>query len=146
MMGTPDIFVVRGGWKTGGFGNQPGSLLRNNGDGTFTDVTIPSGLLYFHPSQTAVWADFNNDGWLDVFIGAENLGNDGGGHPCMLYINNHDGTFTNVAQSAHCELREYVKAVTAGDYNNDGWPDLFVSTMDGKKHLLKNKCKTGKGV
>lgn len=144
--GKLDIFIMRGGWNTQGFGNMPGSLLRNNGDGTFTDVTIPSGLLYYHPSHTAVWADFNNDGWLDVFIGAENLGTSGGTHPCMLYINNHDGTFTNVAESAHCDFKLYVKGVTSADYNNDGWADLFISTMDGKKYLLKNKGKSGKAV
>jgi tetratricopeptide (TPR) repeat protein len=69
--GNIDLFVLRGAWLTKGYGNQPSSLLRNNGDGTFTDVTIPSGLLYFHPTQTATWADFNNDGWLDVFVGTE---------------------------------------------------------------------------
>ena len=144
--GNTDIFVMRGGWNTNGFGNQPASLLRNNGNGTFTDVTIPSGLLFFQPSHTAVWADFNNDGWLDVFIGTENLGGNGGVHTCMLFINNHDGTFTNVAQTAHCDIRNYVKAVTAGDFNNDGWPDIFVSTMDGSKYLLKNKGRGGKNV
>ena len=60
-------------------------------------------------------------------------------HICMLYINNHDGTFTNVAEKAHCDITAYVKGVTAADYNNDGWPDIFISTMDGKKYLLKNK-------
>jgi hypothetical protein len=146
--GNLDIFVLRGAWNGGGFGNQPSSLLRNNGDGTFTDVTIPSGLLFFHPTQAAVWADFNNDGWLDVFVGAEDGGgmDIGGAHPCMLYINNHDGTFTNVAQTAHCNILSFVKGVTSADYNNDGWPDIFVSTMDGKKYLLKNKCKGGKDV
>ncbi|MGN6531617.1 MAG: FG-GAP-like repeat-containing protein, partial [Ginsengibacter sp.] len=68
--GFKDIFVLRGGWK-GKFGKTPNSLLRNNGDGTFTDVTKESGLLSFHPTQTATWADFNNAGWLDVFIGNE---------------------------------------------------------------------------
>jgi hypothetical protein len=123
-------------------------LLRNNGDGTFTDVTIPSGLLFFHPTQAAVWADFNNDGWLDVFIGAENTGemDKGGVHPCMLYINNHDGTFTNVAEKAHCALTSFVKGVASADYNKDGWADIFVSTLDGKKYLLKNKGKAGMNV
>jgi len=146
--GNVDIFILRGGWNTQGFGNQPPSLLKNNGDGTFIDVTIPSGLLYFHPTQAAVWADFNNDGWLDVFIGTENSGgNDKGGlHTAMLYINNHDGTFTNVTQNAHCEIVGYVKGVTAADYNNDGWPDIFISTMDGNKYLLKNKGIPGKNV
>jgi len=143
--GNLDIFVLRGAWNIQGFGNQPSSLLRNNGDGTFTDVTISSGLLFFHPTQTAVWADFNNDGWLDVFVGAENSGvlDKGGIHTCMLYINNHDGTFTDVAAQAHCDIASFVKGVTSADYNNDGWPDIFISTMDDKKYLLKNKGKPG---
>ncbi|MGN6530568.1 MAG: FG-GAP repeat domain-containing protein, partial [Ginsengibacter sp.] len=53
----------------------------NNGDGTFTDVTKEAGLLSFHPTQTATWADFNNDGWLDVFIGNETSPG-GESHPC----------------------------------------------------------------
>jgi hypothetical protein len=143
--GNLDIFVLRGAWNTQGYGNQPSSLLRNNGDGTFTDVTVPSGLLYSMPTQTAVWADFNNDGWLDVFVGAEDSGVDdaGGIHKCALYINNHDGTFTNVAEQAHCDLAAYVKGVTSADYNNDGWADIFLSTMNGKRYLLKNKGKPG---
>ncbi|WP_426670046.1 CRTAC1 family protein [Mucilaginibacter sp. McL0603] len=146
--GKLDIFVLRGAWNTQGLGNQPSSLLRNNGDGTFTDVTIPSGLFFLHPTQTAVWADFNNDGWLDVYVGAENpLSLDSGGtHTCMLYMNNHDGTFTNVAEKAHCAITSYVKGVTSADFNNDGWPDIFISTMDGKKYLLKNKGKGGRDV
>jgi hypothetical protein len=146
--GNMDIFVLRGAWNTEGFGNQPSSLLRNNGDGTFTDVTIPSGLFYLHPTQAAVWADFNNDGWLDVFIGTENSGgmDKGGIHDCMLYLNNHDGTFTETAARAHCDIESFVKGVTAADYNNDGWTDIFISTLDGKKHLLRNKGIGGKGV
>jgi hypothetical protein len=146
--GNLDIFVLRGAWNTEGFGNQPSSLLRNNGDGTFTDVTTESGLLFFHPTQAAVWADFNNDGWLDVFIGTENSGmmDKGGTHRCALYLNNHDGTFTDVAAQAHCNITSYVKGVTSADFNNDGWPDIFVSTLDGKKYLFKNKGKPGMNV
>ncbi|WP_184544009.1 CRTAC1 family protein [Mucilaginibacter sp. FT3.2] len=146
--GNIDLFVLRGGWLTKGFGDQPSSLLRNNGDGTFTDVTIPSGLLFFHPTQTATWADFNNDGWLDVFVGAEssiqNL--DANISSCSLYLNNHDGTFTNVTAAAHCGIVSYVKGVTSADYNNDGFPDIFISTMTGNKYLLKNKGIKGGGV
>ena len=143
--GNADIFVLRGAWNTEGFGNQPSSLLRNNGDGTFTDVTIESGLYFLHPTQAAVWADFNNDGWLDVFVGTENTGgfDSGGTHTCALYINNHDGTFTDVAVQAHCDIIAFVKGATAADYNNDGWPDIFLSTMNGKRFLLKNKGKPG---
>ncbi len=135
--GLKDIFVLRGGWK-GTFGKMPNSLLRNNGDGTFTDVTKESGMLSFHPTQTATWADFNNDGWLDVFIGNETTPGDEL-HPCELYINNKNGTFSETAANAGCAFTEFVKGVTSGDYNNDGLADIFISTLNGKKILLKNE-------
>ena len=68
--GFPDVLVLRGGWMGKG-GKFPVSLLRNNGNGTFTDVTQAAGLLRFRPTQTAVWFDYNQDGWLDLFIGNE---------------------------------------------------------------------------
>jgi hypothetical protein len=139
-----DIFVLRGGWK-GEFGNNPNSLLRNNGNGTFTDVTKESGLLSFHPSQTATWADFNNDGWLDVFIGNE-TSPQAPLHPCQLFINNKNGTFTDVAAKAGCAISQFVKGVTSGDFNNDGLPDIFISTMNGNKILLKNETVKGGSI
>ena len=137
--GYVDVFVLRGAWKDA-FGTEPNSLLRNNGDGTFTDVTTVSGLLSYHPTQTATWNDFNNDGWLDLFIGNESSNSAYGlKHPAELYINNQDGTFTEGAQKAQCALIGFVKGVTSGDYNNDGWQDIFISTSNGKRILLKNK-------
>ncbi len=135
--GYTDILVLRGGWMQE-FGKQPASLLRNNGNGTFTDVTLESGLVSFFPSQTATWADFNNDGWLDLFIGAETTSPDHP-HPSELFINNRDGSFTEVSKKAGCDVVAFVKGVTSADYNNDGWPDIFISCLDGKKFLLKNK-------
>jgi hypothetical protein len=136
--GFKDLFVPRGAWLNGTFGEQPNSLLRNNGDGTFTDVTIDSGLLSFHPTQTATWNDFNNDCWVDVFIGNEtSIG--ANYHPCELYLNNKNGTFTEVAKLAKCEVAAFVKGVTSGDYDNDGWNDIFISTLSGRRFLLKNR-------
>jgi hypothetical protein len=135
--GWPDILVLRGAWQ-GEFGNQPKTLLRNNGDGTFTDVTIESGLLSFSPTQTAVWADFNNDGWLDLFIGAETITMNHP-HPSELYINNQDGSFTEVGSQAGVACMHFMKGVVSADYNNDGWPDIFISNFDGRRILLKNK-------
>jgi FG-GAP-like repeat/ASPIC and UnbV len=137
--GLVDIFVLRGAWK-GKFGKEPKSLLRNNGDGTFTDVTEESGLLSFHPTQTATWADFNNDGWLDVFIGHENTIPEEY-NPCEFYRNNKDGTFTEMAIDAGCNVVAFVKGVTSGDYDNDGLPDIFISTLSGDKILLKNESR-----
>jgi tetratricopeptide (TPR) repeat protein len=135
--GYTDILVLRGAWL-GEFGKQPNTLLRNNGDGTFTDVTVESGLLFFGPTQAGVWADFNNDGWLDLFVAKEtrDIKNP---HPDELFINNHDGTFSNVSSAFSAEELAFSKGVTVADYNNDGWPDIFVSTLDNKKILLKNK-------
>lgn len=143
--GFRDILVLRGAWK-GEFGHEPNSLLKNNGDGTFTDVTTQAGLLSYHPTQTAAWNDFNNDGWLDLFIGNETDHQSYTvQHPCELYINNHDGTFREVAHAAKADYRFYVKAVGSGDFDNDGWKDLVLSTMDGMRILLRNKGVQGQG-
>ncbi len=136
--GNMDLLVLRGAWMPGQFGKQPVSLLRNNGDETFTDVTVKSGLYSLHPTQAAVWRDFNNDGWLDIFIGTEtSVFNDP--NPCELFINDQHGGFINVAKQAHCALLGFVKGVTAADYDNDGKQDIFLSTCDGRRILLKNK-------
>ena len=140
--GFKDILVLRGAWL-GEYGKQPNTLLRNNGNGTFTDVTIESGLLSFHPTQTGVWADFNNDGWLDLFIGNETSSSEHP-HPSELFINNQDGTFTNVTKEADAEFTGFMKGVVSADYNNDGWPDIFISTLNGGKILLTNKGIKGK--
>lgn len=140
--GYTDILVLRGAWYRE-YGKQPNTLLRNNGDGTFTDVTVESGLLSFHPTQTATWADFNNDGLLDLFIGNETTTYKDP-NPSELYMNNGDGTFTNVARQAGCELTAFMKGVVSADYNKDGWPDIFISTQDGVKILLKNKASPGR--
>jgi len=132
--GYTDIFVLRGAWIHK-FGRQPNSLLHNNGDGTFTDVTIKSGLFSEFPTQAGTWNDFNNDGFLDLFIGNESTIEP---YPCELYINNQDGTFTNVAKEAKCDIVNFVKGVTSCDYDHDGDIDLFISGMNTKKILLKN--------
>jgi len=132
--GFKDILVLRGAWK-GKNGRDPNSLLKNNGNGTFTDVTKESGLLSFHPTQTATWNDFNNDGWIDLFIGNETSDSR---HPSELYINNKNGTFREIAATANADVLKFVKGVTSGDYDNDGWKDIFISTMNGERLLLKN--------
>jgi hypothetical protein len=134
--GDRDILILRGAWLIGG--THPNSLLRNNGDGTFTDVTIEAGLLSFHPTQAADWADYDGDGWLDLFIGNETYVPQEE-HPCELYHNNGDGTFTNVAKTLGVDYVGFFKAVAWGDINNDQRPDLYASNLIGENLLLLNR-------
>lgn len=144
--GFADIFVLRGGWF-GEWGKHPNSLLKNNGDGTFTDVTQEAGILSFNPTQTCVWADFNNDGWLDVFIGNEtsvstqamNRGSVNKIHKAEFYLNKKDGTFENIANSVGMTFTKLIKGATALDANGDGYTDLYLSIMGGQNKLLINK-------
>jgi len=138
--GHVDVLILRGGWLLAE-GHYPCSLLRNNGDGTFTDVTEAAGLLRLRPSQTAVWFDYNGDGWLDLFIGNES--GRGDGNPCELYRNNGDGTFTECAAENGLDFKCWVKGVASADYNNDGRPDLIVSRLDGPPILLRNDGPSG---
>jgi hypothetical protein len=133
--GHVDVLVLRGGWW-GRQGCYPMSLLKNRGDGTFEDVTVQAGLLSEHPTNTAAWADYDGDGWLDVFVGHESTKGDP--HPSQLFHNNHDGTFTEVGATSGLSELGFVKGVAWGDYNNDGRPDLYVSVMNGKNHLFRN--------
>ena len=134
--GNIDIFVLRGAWLGEG-GNHPNSLLKNNGDETFTDVTKSAGLLSFHPTQTASWADVNNDGYLDLFVGNES--NEKQSHPCELYINQKDGSFIEESSNYNLSSIEgFIKGVVFGDINNDKWPDLYISVMGGNNLLFKN--------
>ncbi|MFN8281450.1 MAG: CRTAC1 family protein [Saprospiraceae bacterium] len=136
--GDNDILVLRGAWKNN-FGEFPNSLLRNNGDNTFTDVTHESGIYSENPTQAAVWRDFNNDGWLDLFIGNE-TSLDKGTHPhyTELFINMKNGKFEEVAAKAGCRWTDFIKGVTAGDYDQDGLEDLFISSLNGNTKLLRN--------
>ena len=133
--GLPDVLVLRGAWLRGA-GKYPNSLLRNNGDGTFEDVTEEAGLLSFAPTQTAAWFDYNGDGWIDLFIGNESYGTNV--FPCELYRNNGDGTFTECAAEAGVTSMGFIKGVVAGDFNNDGRPDLYLSNRGGANFLYRN--------
>ena len=156
--GDADVLILRGAWLFHA-GRHPNSLLRNNGDGTFSDVTVSAGLMSFRPTQTAVWADFNNDGWLDLFVGNEsppagapaesvqgwltvpgnNPSSADQSFPCQLYLSNRDGSFTDVAARLGVDFSAWVKGVTSGDIDNDGWPDLYISIMGRPNLLLRNQ-------
>lgn len=102
----------------------PNFLYRNRGDGTFEDVTAESGMGQNNNrfSFAVSWADFDRDGWPDLYVS-----NDFGRN--NLYRNNGDGTFSDVAAKAGVEDLGAGMSVAWGDYNGDGWLDLYVSNM-----------------
>jgi hypothetical protein len=128
--GRLDLFIPRGAWYP--FPMRP-SLLRNDGGGRFTDVTAESGVLDAVNSLTSCWADYDNDGRLDLFIGCER-------QPNRLYHNRGDGTFEEVAARAGVDGkgRRLCKGSTWIDYDNDRYPDLFLDYFDGDACLFRN--------
>lgn len=130
-----DFIILRGAWLEDQ-GKVPNSLIRNNGDGTFTDVTMEAGIYSERPTQTAIWADFNLDGWVDIFIANEST--DKGVNTCELFLNNTDGTFSEIGQSVGITATGFFKGVDVGDLNNDGYPDLYLSNFSGKNLLYIN--------
>ena len=126
--GCMDFLVLRGGWEF----PMRMSLMRNNCNGTFTDVTEKSGLGAVIPqTQTAAWADIDNDGYLDIFVGNENA-------PSLLFRNKGDGTFENISHSSGIDKTAFTKGVVAADYDKDGYVDFYVSNFEGPNFLYYN--------
>ena len=110
---------------------QPSRLLRNQRDGTFVDVTAAAGLSReFGPALGVATADFNGDGWIDIYV-ANDL------QPNQLWMNQSDGTFKNTALLAGVALGsdgepKSSMGVDAGDFDNDGDEDIFVTELTGQ--------------
>ncbi|HKA18957.1 MAG TPA: CRTAC1 family protein [Blastocatellia bacterium] len=115
--------------------NSRSALYRNNRDGTFTDVTDRSGLGYPGWAMGIATADYDGDGWIDVYITC--LG------PNHLYHNNGDGTFTDVTQKAGVDDTRWSTGAAFGDYDNDGNVDLFVANYVDFR--IKDLPEFGKG-
>ncbi|QEG01071.1 ASPIC and UnbV [Stieleria maiorica] len=129
--GDIDVLVLRGGWL-GDAGRHPNSLLQNDGRGRFRDVTFDAGLGNEHfPTQTASWADYDNDGDLDLYVGNEGFAN-------QLFQNQADGTFIDVAPDTGVADAGFTKGVIWGDFDHDRFPDVYVSNLDGPNRLFRN--------
>ena len=124
-----DLFV-----SNGPNGGQNNFLYKNNGDGTFTKITGIAITSDGRSSDGSTWGDFDNDGDPDLFVANWYNQNN------LLYKNNGDGTFELLTSSIVASDGGYSEAGTWGDYNNDGFLDLYVCNSDGNKRnfLYKN--------
>ncbi len=137
---------------------QGNSLYRNNGDGTFTDMIAAAHVDDNTNTWAAVWGDYDNDGFLDLFVARPGTTWIGVGNANILYHNNGDGTFTDVAAQEGVALQDDLitsahKLAAWGDYNDDGYLDLVVKdgispglvtgdAFKGLHYLFKNNGNT----
>ena len=132
--GDVDLYASRGAWMEQ-YGLIRDSLLRNDGNGRFDDVTASAGVEERKPTQAAVWGDFDNDGHVDLYVGNESTA--ALSVRSSLYRNRGDGRFVDTAEAAGVTNDRFAKAVAAGDYDNDGDLDLYVSNR-GVNRLFRN--------
>ncbi len=114
-------------------------LFRNNGNGTFTDVTLQAGILVEGYGLGIAIADINNDGWPDIYIGNDYISND------ILYINNRDGTFTNEIRGRIKHQSLSTMGIDVADINNDLAPDIVTLEMLPENNL-RRKTMSGAGA
>ncbi len=140
--GLLDLVIARGHRGRAGDGV---SLYRNNGDGTFTDVTKVAGVQITASCWAAVWGDYDNDGFLDLFVTNAGDTGQGPGNANRLFHNNGNSTFTDVAVPEGVALQDNValhRGAAWVDYDNDGFLDLVIKdgigTAVGLHRLLKN--------
>jgi len=108
------------------------ALYKNNRDGTFTDVTERAGVAGGTFGMGVAVADFDNDGWPDLFITAYGR--------CLLYKNNHDGTFTDITDHSGVATPGWTTSAVWFDYDNDGRLDLFVCSFVDYTAAHKLEC------
>jgi hypothetical protein len=135
--GLRDLFILRGAWLPKSLAIRS-SLLRNNGNRTFTDVTSEAGLDAPCNTIAAAWQDFDNDGWLDVFVCCEQ-------QPSRLFRNRGNGTFEEVAAQAGVAgtAMHQAKGATWIDFDNDRYADLFVNHLSEEGGQLFHNQRDG---
>jgi len=142
--GWTDLLILRGGWLISD-GEMRVSLLRNE-QGVFRDVTADAGLAEpARPGQVGAWADYDNDGDLDLYLCNEaasgDVNPDGvttwGPSPSQLMRNRGNGTFEDVAEAAGVLNERYCKGAAWGDYDGDGLADLYVSNFEQPNRLYR---------
>ena len=110
-------------------------LFRNKGDGTFTDVTDSAGVGDDDESTEVTWVDYDNDGDLDLHVVNGGIGVS---QACILYRNDEDGTFTDVAEETGIRYVGHAEGASWGDYDNDGDMDLYLVNYGEPNVLYRN--------
>jgi hypothetical protein len=135
--GRLDIYVCRY--------NAPNLLYINQGDGTFREMAHAYGLDVVDSSVMAAFADYDRDGWLDLYLATNilNITTHPNGQRGYLFHNNRDGTFTNTTISGGINGESQSHTATWWDYDNDGWPDLYVANDYGYPDRLYHNNRNG---
>lgn len=118
--GNLDLFITNGA-------GHPNALFRNNGDGTFTDVAVQAGVANGLGNSDVAAVDIDNDGCVDLFLVGEGAVAGVSQTPNKLYINNCDGTFTDITAQSGIDSLPSGAMAAFGDINNDGFVDLFIT-------------------
>ena len=106
-------------------------LYHNQGNGTFVDVAASAGVDYGDQSNCSVWGDINNDGYLDLYVTAYNVAN-------AMYLNNGDGTFTDITVSSGTGNADRTRSTMFADIDNDGDIDLYVANIYDQNVMYRN--------
>lgn len=122
--GFDDLYIS----YSGGVTNR---LFRNNGDLTFTDVTIEAGVYAENNGNSGVFGDYDNDGDEDLFVALIN-------EPNIFYRNNGDGTFTDITESLGVGDDAFTRCVLMFDADHDGWLDLYVHNVNAQNQFYRN--------
>jgi len=120
-----DLFVANS--------NDYNYLYHNNGNGTFTKITSGPLVSEIHSCRGSSWGDYDNDGWPDLFIATYQGEND------LLYHNNGNGSFTKITSGPVVTDGMWGTQCCWGDYDNDGYLDLFVTNQNGENRLYHNE-------
>ena len=113
----------------------PNYLFKNLGNKTFLDVSGEAGISDLNQvSFCSAFIDFNNDGWQDIYVSNDRFENKN-----VMYKNNGDGTFSDVSESSKTDIIADAMSVTVGDYNKDGWFDIYVTNSPVGNYLLVNQ-------